>query len=148
MKKLHQDVFVGIGTLLFAMWATLYGLGIPEEPGIVPVALAVIMMMFSACVLGNGVKKTLANDEIRYSMAWTKIDVSIYAYLAVVLYTVLFFVLGYFTATFLFLTGMMLFLKAGSWKKCALISISTVAALYILFVVLFGVNVVKIGWFI
>lgn len=145
MKKLHQDVYVGIVMIVFSAWAALAGLKIPGEPGVVPVALAVIMLAFGVCVLVKGIKMTVAGGEITYSMSWSKIDVSIYAYLVVVLYVVLFFVLGYFTATFLFLTGMMLFLKAGSWKKCALISLIAVACLYVLFVVFFGVNVAKIG---
>ena len=145
MKKLHQDVYVGIVMIVFSAWAALAGLKIPGEPGVVPVAVAVIMLALGVCVLVKGIKMTVAGGEITYSMSWSKIDVSIYAYLAVVLYVVLFFVLGYFTATFLFLTGMMLFLKAGSWKKCALISLIAVVCLYVLFVVFFGVNVAKIG---
>lgn len=148
MKKLHQDVYVGMVIMIFSGWATLYGLGISGEPSIVPVALAVIMLAFGACVMIGGVKETMAGGKRTYSVAWSKIDVSVYAYMAVILYVVLFRVLGYFTATFLFLTGMMGFLKAGSWKKCALLSAVTVVCLYVLFVVLFGVNVVKIGWLI
>ena len=82
---------------------------------------------------------------MKYTLSWAKIDVSVIAYLGVALYIAVFYLLGYFTATFLFLTAMMQFLKVGSLKKTLIIAIATDVCLYILFVVLFGVNVAKIG---
>ena len=145
MKKLHQDVFVGLVMILFSVWAIIYGVQIGGEPSIVPVALAAIMLVFGAYVLADGIRKTNKDGTITYSLSWSKIDVSIIAYLAVVAYVVVFYILGYFTATFLFLSAMMWFLKVGSWKKILLISAITVVCLYLLFVVLFSVNVAKIG---
>lgn len=149
MKKLHQDVYVGIVMVLFSVWATMYGAAINGEPGMVPTGLAVIMLLFSAYILADGIKKTRkADGEFKYSLAWNKIDVSILAYGAIILYIILFYILGYFSATFLFLVGMMKFLKVGSWKKVLLISITTVICLYLLFVVLFSVNMARIGFLI
>lgn len=146
MKKMHQDVYIGLVMVLFAGWATAYGGTIRGEPGVVPKALAVIMLIFGAYVLVSGVRKTARGDgAFQYSLSWSRIDVSVFAYAAVLAYVGLFYVLGYFSATLLFLVGMMRFLKVGSWKKILMISLVTVVCLYVLFVVLFSVNMSRIG---
>lgn len=146
MKKLHQDVYIGLVMVLAFLWATAEGLQIQGEPGVVPVALSAILLAFGIYVLVDGVVKTKkAEGEMKYTLSWAKIDVSVIAYLGVALYIAVFYLLGYFTATFLFLTAMMQFLKVGSLKKTLIIAIATDVCLYILFVVLFGVNVAKIG---
>lgn len=146
LKKLHQDVYIGLVMVLAFLWATAEGLQIKGEPGVVPVALTLILLAFGIYVLVDGVVKTKkAEGEMKYTLSWAKIDVSVIAYLGVALYIAVFYLLGYFTATFLFLTAMMQFLKVGSLKKTLIIAIAVDVCLYILFVVFFGVNVAKIG---
>ncbi len=146
MKKLHQDVYVGLVTIILSAWGCLYGMStIKGEAGVVPIALSIVMLAFSIYILVDGIIKTGNNAECNYTMAWSKTRISFAALLGVVIYIALFYILGYFTATFLFLVGMMLFLKAGSLKKILLISFISVACLYLIFVVMFAVNMSRIG---
>ena len=67
------------------------------------------------------------------------------AYAICLAYLALFWWLGYFASTPIFLIALMRYLKAGSWKKIIIITIIYTVIIYIMFVPVLGLPIHRVG---
>ena len=116
-KRMHRDVYVSIGMLVFC-----------------------IVFIMIAVRLPSG-----ADNPIRYETRLQDCKKPVLVFLFVVGYGILFRVLGFFTATPIFLIALFRYLNAGSWKKIVLITLGYTVVIYVVFVIFLGVPLHRIG---
>ncbi len=125
--------------------------GFTADSKILPVALSVIIAAFGALIMADGIKKTKSaneNNPVSNTLALVNIKTQLIVYLFVVGYLALFQILGYFTATAVFLVSLMTYLKAASMKKTLSVTAVVVVILYLVFVAFFGVPTKYVGFLI
>lgn len=123
-RKTHRDVYIGAGLLLVSAAFLLYGWTsiAARDAKILPCFLLAVMCVLSASIIVKGVRATKESD---YHYAYTIKDSKepLLAYAICLAYLALFWWLGYFASTPIFLIALMRYLKAGSWKKIIIITI-------------------------
>lgn len=85
--------------------------------------------------------------RVDYHYAYTIKDSKepLLAYAICLAYLALFWWLGYFASTPIFLIALMRYLKAGSWKKIIIITIIYTVIIYIMFVPVLGLPIHRVG---
>lgn len=148
-SKIHQDIFIGIFLILFSSVVYLGAKSLPLGARMMPNICSMLISLLACFVIFNGVQKTQrANmqEPVINSLTWTKLKIPAVTYLYLVGYLLLFYLVGYFIATIVFMIMIMWHLSIKSWKQIILITSSFVLLLYLL-VRQFNISVYNLGYF-
>ena len=151
-RKTHRDVYIGAGLLLVSAAFLIYGWTsiAARDAKILPCFLLAVMCVLSASIIVKGVRVTKEAEAAGvsdYHYAYTIKDSKepLLAYAICLAYLALFWWLGYFASTPIFLIALMRYLKAGSWKKIIIITIIYTVIIYIMFVPVLGLPIHRVG---
>ena len=151
-RKVHRDVYIGAGLLLVSAAFLIYGWTSIAAAGAktLPCFLLAVMCALSASIIVKGFRETKAAEAAGaadYNYAYTIKDSKepLIAYVICLVYLALFWWLGYFASTPIFLIALMRYLKAGSWKKIIIITIIYTVVIYITFVPVLGLPIHRVG---
>ncbi|MEL7564573.1 MAG: tripartite tricarboxylate transporter TctB family protein [Dehalobacterium sp.] len=139
-----RDVIGGGVLVLFSIWFYLTAQAIPTgnitgmPPSFFPSFLAVCLGVCSAFLLGKGIKDVLQGKKTVVSQTKDQKTVLILLGL-LILYVVLFNIIGFIATTIIYLTCVMLLLKAGKLLKSVLISVVVTLVVYFIFGNLFNI---------
>lgn len=151
MRKIHRDVYISLGLLIFCAGAAIKALELKDGAEILPLGLILFMASMALFILLGGIKasrKAIAeNTAITYDTTWNDMKKPLVVFLSLVAYGVLFYALGFFVATFLFLMLLFTYLNAGHWIKNLMITLVYEILIYILFVVMLEIPLYRIGIF-
>lgn len=148
-QKLHRDVYIGIFLLIFCTAFLIYGwVSIKAmDAKALPCVLLAAMCVLSVSIIVKGMRASKSSEDGSYEYSYTLKDVKepLIAYVLCLGYLGLFWWLGYFASTPVFLIALMRYLKAGSWKKIILITVIYTVAIYITFVPVLGLPIHRVG---
>lgn len=147
-KKLHRDVYVSIGLILFCISFINTAARLPAGARNLPLALLLFMTVMSVLILFDGMKKSdLANSghPIEYETGLGDCIKPILVFLFVAGYGILFKILGFFAATPIFLIALFRYLNAGPWKRLITITLGYSVVIYLVFVIFLGVPLHRVG---
>ncbi|MBZ4653560.1 MAG: tripartite tricarboxylate transporter TctB family protein [Peptococcaceae bacterium] len=140
MKKriIHQDVYMSIAMLIFAIVALARTSVFPAEAAHFPRLILGLLIVFTLWTLYEGIKKTKAinadgtgADKV---IKLPQLTLPMATFLIVVVYTALIGILGFFTATTLFILGFMYFYQVRKVQTILLTLVGTNVFIYLLFV--------------
>lgn len=150
--KMHRDVYIGAGLLIVCAAFLAYGWMSINAAGakVLPCFLLTAMCVLSASIIVKGMRATkaaAASGAQGYNYAYTIKDSKepLIAYAICLAYLALFWWLGYFASTPIFLIALMRYLKAGSWKKIIIVTIIYTVVIYITFVPVLGLPIHRVG---
>ena len=146
-RKINSDIVIGI--LLVVVSAAIFATasGYPEGAALYPKGLAVLIALFSVSIIWTGFKKSAAGETGEEAVTFDLVKQPVLVYLFMALYIAGFRFLGFFVATPVFIFSVLLYLKAGSWKRCLLVSAIFTLLCYIGFVIIMSVPLYRIGIF-
>lgn len=146
-KKMHQDVFVGIGALIFVAWVLFLNRKLPMGSKLMPLLLCGLLAVLGVLILLQGLKKTASGkpEEMKELLNEDILKVPLIAWLFVLGYVLLFFSLGYFIATGVMLVALMRYMKRTDWKMIILITVIYLLFMYFVFVKQFGLPIFNLG---
>ncbi|MCM3088618.1 tripartite tricarboxylate transporter TctB family protein [Bhargavaea ginsengi] len=138
MKRLHQDVYVGLLIFAVALIFFVQSFGFPEGANIFPYYIFGLLGVFGLIIAFMGFKKSdlskvkegPVKDEINFSM----IKLPLAGFLIIVLYTLMIQFLGFFVATSIFITLFLLFYKVKKPILMIALVIGVNVFIYLLFV--------------
>ena len=140
MKKniIHHDVYMSIAMLIFALIALARTTVFPAGAARFPRLILGFLIIFTLWNLYEGIKKTKAinaegtgADKV---IKWPQLTLPMATFLIVVIYTALIGILGFFTATTLFILGFMYFYQVRKVTTILLTLVGTNVFIYLLFV--------------
>lgn len=164
MDQKAKDFIFSFVLIIFGIFTTIGGVQIYHKaaerpynitefsisPGFLPVILGVALILCSMILLvqslsGKESYKVALKDNLEQFKAWFKPAVTSKDTISMVVGTLIMFVYCFFLidichymiASFVFLVGIMLFLKASKWWKIVLISAGAMGLIYLLFKVAF-----------
>lgn len=138
-SDLISGIFWLVTGLLLSIWSTSYKIGSILNPGpsFLPLALGLLLVLFSLILLGQAKKSSHNKKKVPSSFlpgGWKKIC---YTVLILLLATFLFETIGYLlTVFFLIVFLMMSEAELKSWKKIFITALLTGLGIYIVFVLL------------
>lgn len=140
----NKEVVSGGILIVFSIWFYLTAQAIPTgnitgmPPSFFPSFLALCLGVFSVCLFRKGVKDVLQGKAAAVNQ--TKDHKTVLILLGLlILYIVLFNIIGFIATTILYLTSAMFLLKAGKPLKIVSISVVITLAVYFVFAKLFDV---------
>lgn len=146
--KIHPDVFIAILLLTFCGAAASVALKLHEGAEVLPLGLIAFMTAMALIVLLGGIKKTRHPDAPESAVPPLKDSVKpVIVFLFILAYGLLFYGLGFFVATFIFLIALFMYLRAGSLKFIIPLTLIYEVVVYFLFVVMLEVPLYRIGIF-
>lgn len=149
-RELHRDIYIGVFLLIVCAAFLIYGwvsIAAPDARSL-PCFLLAVMCLLSVSIIVKGIRATKEAEEgtsFQYSYTIKDVKEPLIAYGMCLAYLALFWWLGYFAATPVFLIALMRYLKAGSWKKIILITLIYTAIIYITFVPVLGLPIHRVG---
>ena len=141
-RKARQDLIVVIVLYLAAGFFYAQTLEMPETAAFFPRALLILFSALNTLTLLTDVKKYWNDRESDPPLVWKNINMSLLAFVGVVIYVVLFDLLGYFPATGIMIAGFMLALKVRPLWKIAVIIAGYWIFTYLLFVLWLKVRII------
>lgn len=140
-KHIHSDVCISIALIAIGMFFLIEALHFPNDVGYFPIIFSVLMIVTSAFVLMNAVKQTMANrraiaagEEIKQAIKKSDFLNMLMSFGIVIAYVALISLLGFFSATVVFMMGYMYFLKMRNWVVMAGVTLVVNLLIYIVFV--------------
>ena len=146
-KKLHQDVFVGIGALIFVAWVMFLNRKLPVGSALMPMLLCGLLAVLGVLIIFQGLKKSSSGkpEDMKQLLNEDVLKVPLIAWLFVLGYVLLFFSVGYFIATGVMLIALMRYMKRTDWKMIIAITVVYLLFMYFVFVKQFGLPIFNFG---
>lgn len=143
-KKLHQDVYIGIGCAVLTGIVFLMNGNLPSDAAMMPRLLGALMGILSVLIFYQGLKKS-KTEEAEHSLTLDAFKVPFICWIIIGLYVLLFKLGGYFVATPIMLIGLMRYMKQTSWKGIILITVGYLLIMYLFFVKQMGISIDNLG---
>lgn len=148
LKKLHQDVWIGIFILVLCAVFFLVNGKLSSDSGMMPRLLLAIMSVLGICIAVTGFQKSknaTPENPVTKMISCESLKVPFSAYLYIVAYVILFKLVGYFVATPVFLLALIRHFKVKSMKVPVLVTVIYLAVIYLFFVKQLNVSVDDLG---
>lgn len=130
----HQDVTLGVVILIFCAASTALSMRLSGGSEVMPIILTGIMAFLGVLILVDGLKKTQASrrngEEVHPFVTVQSLKTPYKMFCQIVAYAVLFYLVGFYAATVIFLLTSMRYLGQRSWKAIVLLSVGFVAFTY------------------
>lgn len=140
--KIHSDVIIGVGLLVFCGTAAKIALKLSGGAEVMPLVLIVLMACMATIIFFKGIKNTANKSTVKDSVdkaVWSECLKPINVFVSTVIYGGLFYWLGFFTATLLFLVFLFMYLGLKNWKLILSITVIYELIIYALFVIMLDV---------
>jgi hypothetical protein len=147
--KTHQDVWLGVVIVVACGFFLTQTTGKPGNAMLLPIILLTAMALIGIIISIGGVWKTKAAspaNPVDNSIQWVKLKAPFDAFLYIAGYVFLFWFIGYFAATFVFITAMMTHFKMRNPLQVGLVSLGFIILVYALFVKQLNVPVLNFGY--
>ena len=148
MKK-HQDIFIGIGILIFCITAAVFSMQLNDGSEVMPLVLTSGMAVSGVFVIMGGIKKTANSrknsDEIQPLITLSSLKVPGIMYLQVVFYAISFHFVGLYAATLFFMAVSMRYLKQKSWLTIVLLAVGFLGFTYFFLDQVLNVSIDPLG---
>lgn len=146
-KSIHQDVYIGIVCLLLCAAIFFMNFGLGGGAGTMPLLLDAILAVLSVLILLHGIRKSKLGDDQQGKKYLTvdALKIPIITWGFVVLYVVLFYLVGFYIATAILLPGLMLFMKQRNWLVIVIIDVVFLLCIYFVFDRTLGVAIDGFG---
>lgn len=146
MKKMHQDVYIGIAGFLLCCLFWYGNSSLPADSKLLPNIYCIILALFSILILIDGIKKTNTMHGNEQYLTWDVVKIPSILLLLIGAYVLLFYLCGYMLATPVMLFILMHFLKRKSWSEILVVIAGYMIFVYCLFVVVLKVPINNFGW--
>lgn len=149
MKKIHQDVWVGTVITAICAFFLIQTAGKPDNAMLFPIMLLTAMALLGMVIFAGGVEKTKAaspENPVDNSIQLAKLKAPFNAFLYIAGYVFLFWLVGYFAATFVFTATMMAHFGMRKPLQVGLVSLGFIILVYALFVKQLNVPVLNFGY--
>lgn len=145
-KQIHQDVYVGFVCLAICLAIFALNMDIPADAALMPRMMAGLLTLLALLIIYQGIRKSKAPaEEQKKLLTWDGLKIPLITWGLVLLYVVLFNLVGYFVATGIMIIVLMRFMKQSSWKLILAIDIGYLLVIYFAFVRMLGVSVDGFG---
>lgn len=148
MKK-HQDIFIGIGIVIFCIAAATLSMQLSGGSAVMPLILISGMTVLGFFIIIGGVKKTAYSrknsDEMQPFITLSSLKVPGIMYLQIVFYAILFHFVGFYAATLLFMAISMRYLKQKSWLTIVLLALGFLGFTYFFLDQVLNVSIDPLG---
>lgn len=152
MRKIHQDIWVGISLLAVVgiMFFNSLELGrVSPDSVVMPRIAMAIIAVFGIMIMVDGVRKTraaAAKGELPKQYFTAKeMKVPAISFAIITAYIVTFYFVGYMVATPIFMLGFMYYLKMRNWKHMIAITAVFMIIVYVFFVMVLGIRLDNFG---
>ncbi len=145
--KVHQDVYIGIGIIIFCAAFFIKTTKLPSGAAIFPVMTLGMLALLACWIVWDGFRKTKAEKNNDNTISLSKLKVPFITFLFISGYIALFSLTGYFIATIVFMVLLMRYFRMKSWKQILLISTGFIFIIYLMFVKQLNVPVLNFGYF-
>lgn len=136
--KTHQDILVGFFWVLFCAVFLLISISKQSDSFVFPILLLAVLALLAAWVIWDGFRKTKAATASQVSPKNTltpqQLKAPVLTYLYIAAYVVLFNLVGYYIATFVFMVALMRYFRIVSWKQILLVTVIFILFIYFLLV--------------
>jgi len=146
-KQVHQDVYIGFFCLALCLFIYLLCRNLPADAAMMPNLLDVLLLVLSILILGQGIQKSKlpADQQGPKGLTWDAIKIPLITWGLVLVYVVLFNLVGYFVATAVMLIVLMRFMKRTSWPVILTIEVVYLLVMYFVFARMLNVNIDNLG---
>ncbi len=122
-------------------------MGLPSDAAMMPRLLGGMLTLLSFLILYHGLRKSRLPAEEQGARALTvdALKIPLITWGLVVLYFVLFLVIGYLPATGIMIVALMRFMKQTSWRTILIIDVAYLLLIYFVFVRMLNVSVDSLG---
>jgi putative tricarboxylic transport membrane protein len=141
-SSLIQDVIFGIFIDVLAIFAFINTIGIPVNASFFPRIVISILFIFGTLLIILNLKKhkSAKDGNLPAGLALSDLESPGKAIAMIIVYMVLINVLGFFSATAIYLIGFMNFMRVSSWKIKIPVTLGFLLFIFVLFV--YQLNVV------
>jgi len=144
--KVHQDLFIGIGIIIFCAAFFIKTINLPSEAALFPIMTLGMLAILALWIVWDGIRKSKSKTDINNSLSLAKLKVPFITFLFISGYVALFALTGYFIATLVFMILLMRYFRMKSWRQILLISTGFIFIIYIMFVKQLNVPVLNFGY--
>ena len=161
--KRHQDIAIGIVILIFCAFFTYLSLQLESGSAMMPLILLGLMAFLGVIIFFDGLRKTRQataempvgvsggqstplSSNVEPFLTFENLRVPCLMFLQIGIYILLFFLVGYYAATALFLLAAMRWLKQKSWFTIIAVSACFIAFTYFFLVRQLNVSIDSLGW--
>ena len=147
--KRHQDIYIGLIILIACGYFTYLSLQFDTGSATMPLILLGIMAFLGLIITIDGLKKTRAassDNPVKPFITLESLKVPLIMFVQIALYIFLFFAVGYYIATGLFLITSMSYLKQKSWLMRIITAVCFIAFTYFFLVMQLNISIDPLGW--
>lgn len=136
MKRLHQDVYIGIGIIIVSIIFLLLSLDMPEGSSLFPKIILSLFGLFGIAIMVDGIrkgkdsKKSTLEERFRISEA----KLPFISLMLIIGYVLFIDLLGFFVSTTIFIIVFMFFYKLRNLKTMLITVVTLNIFMYFLFV--------------
>lgn len=140
-KQIHQDVYIGFAALAVCLAIFMLTASLPSDAAMMPRLLAGLMAVLACAIVYQGLAKSrLPAEQQKKLITWDGLKVPLITWGLVLLYVVLFNLVGYFVATGVMIIVLMRYMKQTSWKLIIGIDVAYLLFIYFVFVRMLNVS--------
>ncbi|MBR0095006.1 MAG: tripartite tricarboxylate transporter TctB family protein [Synergistaceae bacterium] len=146
--KRHQDIAIGIVILIFCAFFIYLSLQLDRGSAMMPLILLGLMAFLGVIIILDGFKKTRKATEdkpVEPFLTLQNMKVPFTMFFFICLYILMFFLVGYYIATAVFLFASMCYLKQRSWLIIVAVSACFLAFTYFFLVKQLNVSIDALG---
>ena len=143
--KRHQDIYIGIIILAVCAYFAYLSFQLDTGSATMPLILLAVMAFLGAVILFDGIKKSRA-DSVKPFLTFKDLKVPLLMFILIGIYIFLFFAVGYYVATGVFLIVSMFYLKQRSWLLMIAIAACFIAFTYFFLVMQLNISIEPFGW--
>jgi hypothetical protein len=147
--KLHQDIAIGIIILLFCAFFGYESLQMDMGPAMMPLILLTLMAVLGVLILCGGIKKSRnasPENPVKPFITLSSLKTPLTMFILILGYILLFFFVGYYVATALFLMCAMRYLKIKNWWLMFFVTAGFIAFTYFFLVRQLNISIDPLGW--
>lgn len=146
-KQLHQDVYIGFVCLAICLLIFALNMNLHSDAAMMPRLLGGMLAILSILIIYHGLNKSRLPAEKQGSKALTvdALKIPLITWGLVILYYVLFNIVGYFVATAIMIVTLIRFMKRTSWPVIISIDAVYLLVMYFVFVRMLNVSVDNFG---
>ena len=145
----HQDIYIGIVILVLCAFFAYLSLQLDMGSATMPLILLAVMAFLGVIIFFDGIKKTRSaspENPVKPFLTFENLKVPFLMLVQIGIYIFLFFAVGYYIATGVFLIASMCYLKQKSWFLMIVITACFIAFTYFFLVMQLNISIEPLGW--
>lgn len=146
-KQIHQDVYVGFFCLALCLLIFALNMNLPADAALMPRLLDAMLTVLAILIIYGGLRKSKlpAEEQEQKGLTWDAIKIPLITWGLVLVYVVLFMLVGYLPATAVMLVVFMRFMKRTSWPVILAIDVVYLLLMYFVFSQMLNVSIDDFG---